>query len=246
MINNNDIAIVGMAGVFPDAQSIQEFYDNLKAGRDSVRAVSEQRLNATGVDKKEYKPFAYLNDVDRFDSAFFDILPGEARYMDPHQRLLMEVAYQALENGGYTDSDLKDKRVSIYLGDTDQQYYKLAQHNHPTLFTGNLNAVAAGRIARYFNFTGNATMVDTACSSSMVALYLGCNELRLGEANYVLVGGANVILFPPETYSDDETGIDSQDGKSRTFAAGASGTSNGEAVVWVLLKRLDAAVKDND
>lgn len=242
-----DIAIIGYSGRFPEADGIDQFYHNLLTGRDSVRSVSKGRLTTAMVGEGAYKPYAFLNHIDLFDYDFFNIIYGEAENIDPHQRLLLETAYEAFERAAVSFETLKGTKASVYLGDVDQRYYELvADKYNPTLLLGNLNAAPAGRLARFFNLTGAATMVDTACSSSLVALHMACNDLMLGQSSMALVGGASIIIQPLEANQLDETGIDSPDGRAKAFSAAANGTGNGEAVVCVVLKPLKAAIEDGN
>ncbi|MCW3072739.1 MAG: hypothetical protein JWO44_2629 [Bacteroidetes bacterium] len=241
-----DIAIIGMAGRFPGAPDISGFSDLLREGRDGVRELSKKRKQDTNLSfDKDYQVLAFLEDIDKFDCDFFGILPGEANYIDPHQRILLEIVYQTIENAGYNVDDFNGSNTSLFIGDTVQEYYRLAESFNPLLITGNLSAVTAGRIARYFNLTGNAQMIDTACSSSLVALNTAYNELILGQADCALVAGINLVLSPNEKMVD-EVGIMSADGRARSFSAGANGTGGGEIAACVLLKPLDAALRDND
>lgn len=241
-----DIAIIGLAGRFPEAKNIDEFCVNLMNGVDSVRPITAKRRKDTSMDPQFNSQISgFLENVDKFDYEFFDILPAEAQNMDPHQRLLLEVVQEVIDSAAYSADYFDGTRTALFIGDTTQTYYQLANEFDATLLTGNLSAATAGRIARAFNFHGNAVMVDTACSSSLVALHMACNELILGEADFAFVCGASLSLFPQEK-KDDPFGIDASDGKARAFAASANGTALGEAVCGVLLKPMDRAVKDND
>ncbi|MBW8687202.1 condensation domain-containing protein [Chitinophaga rhizophila] len=245
---NRDIAIIGMGGRFPDAINLSEFYHHLCAGSDLVRALSPVRIAESSLSgATKYQVTGYMENIDRFDHQFFGISMHEAMYMDPHQRLMMEVAYETISNAGFNPDQLNGKRVSVYMGDTNQQYYKLATAFDPTLLTGCFNAATAGRVSRFFNFTGNALMVDGACASSLLAVYMACNDLLAGESEMSLVGGANIILFPnQEDDKQEDVGLLSADGKCKAFAAGVDGIGNGEAVAAILLKPLDKAIADKD
>ncbi len=237
-----------MGGRFPDAGNLSEFYHHLCAGSDLVRELSTVRIADTSLSRsKRYQVTGYMENIDRFDHKFFGISMHEATYMDPHQRLMMEVAYETISNAGFNPDDLSGKRISVYMGDTNQQYYKLATAFDPTLLTGCFNAATAGRVARFFNFTGNAIMIDGACASSLLAVYMACNDILAGESEMSLVGGANIILFPnEESDKQEDVGLLSADGKCKAFAAGVDGIGNGEAVAAILLKPLDKAIADKD
>ncbi|WP_212003868.1 condensation domain-containing protein [Chitinophaga sp. HK235] len=242
-----DIAIIGMAGKFPEAANIAALRQNLIAGRDSVRDYSPERKSATTLAAgKSFMEVGFIEDVDKFDYKFFNISKAEAEYMDPHQRLLLEVVYETLENAGYQADFFNGTETAVFIGDTEQEYAKLAERFDPTIITGNTNATTAGRISRFFNFRGTATMLDTACSSSLLAIHMACKELNSGDAAYALACGVRLILFPAEKTNNPDLGIMSRDGKTRSFSAKADGTGAGEAVGCILLKPLDQALADKD
>lgn len=242
-----DIAIIGMAGRFPEAGSIADFRRNLTEGRDSVRALSFERRSTTTLSlDKGYMPIGYLEDIDKFDHKFFNISRAEAEYMDPHQRVLMEVVYETIESSGYNPDFFNGTSTAVFIGDTEQNYDRHAAQFDPTLLTGTTNATTAGRVARFFNFRGNAAMLDTACSSSLLAVHMACNELIVGDADYALACGVRFILFPAGKNTSPDLGIMSADGRTKSFSAKADGSGAGEAVGCVLLKPLDKALADND
>jgi amino acid adenylation domain-containing protein len=243
---NKGIAIIGMAGRFPDAKTLDELVGNLKEGKDSVREISWERLcNTTLPLDREYKMCGYLEDVDKFDHQFFNISLAEAQTMEPNQRILLEVAYEVFENAGYSIDDWSGTNTSIYVSEARNDYYKHADRILPTLITGNASEFLAARLGRQYNLRGTAAMVNTSCSSSLAAVHLACNELILGEADCALVCSVNIDLFP---YNDNSLnlGLLSPDGKSRAFSAQANGMSRGELAAGVLLKPLDKAIKDRD
>jgi len=242
-----DIAIIGIGIRMPEAATLREFQENLAGGRDSVREISVRRKKNTNLSLKEtYQLLGYLEDIDLFDPAFFGISRSEARNMSPEQRILMEIAYEAFENAGYNYEHFNNTRTGVYIGDTLLQYYELAREIEPTLYTGNMSSIMAGRVARFFNLRQKAVMVDTTCSSSLVALHQACNDLAAGECDTALVGAVSINLFPRKKSSIDHLGIISPGGKARTFSAGADGTSAGEGAVCLLLKPLEAALADRD
>lgn len=240
-----DIAIIGMAGRFPDARTIDELYHNLKAGKDSLRPISTERLASTTLDAEAtYCVRGYMDEIDRFDHALFGIVMGEAQTMDPHQRQLLEVSYEAIENAGYSLDDLNGSETGVYIAETQLRYHEHADEFVPTLLTGNTSEFVASRISRSFNFLGGACVFDTSCSSSLVALHHACSELILGNCEQAIVGAANLELFPIKNEYDFD--VASPDGKSRAFSAHANGMSYGEVVGCLLLKRLDRALADQD
>jgi 3-oxoacyl-(acyl-carrier-protein) synthase/acyl carrier protein len=242
-----DIAIIGMAGRFPEATNIKELRNNLAAGRDSIRDFSAARKSATTMAAdKTFMGIGYMEDIDKFDYKFFNISKGEAEYMDPHQRILLEVVYETIESAGYNPDVFNGTDTAVFTGDTDQEYARLADRFDPTIITGTTNATTAGRISRFFNFRGTATMLDTACSSSLLAVHMACNEILIGDATYAIAAGVRLILFPAERNDNVDLGIMSSDGKTRSFSANAGGAGAGEAVGCVLLKPLEQALADND
>ena len=243
-----DIAVIGMAGKFPEANSIDEFYHNLKEGRDSIREISSHRKRATSLSLSDpYRVLAFIEDIDLFDNNFFGISYGEAIHMDPHQRIMMEVVYHLFENAGYSLDDISDSNTGFYCGYSNLKYYEHAEVFDPTLPTGNATSTIARRIARFYNLRGPGIMIDTGCSSSLVALHYACNELILENIDTAIVGGARLVLFP-RSDSDDFTklGTSSPDGKTRSFSDDAEGTGTGEAFGCILLKPLEKALKNND
>ncbi|MET8327364.1 condensation domain-containing protein [Streptomyces sp. NPDC005181] len=244
-----DIAVIGMAVRMPEADDAQQFLENLRTGRDSVRELSAERRSRTSMSADaEYQLNGYIEDIDSFDHAFFGISKGEAQNMAPEHRLLLQVAYQAVENAGYDPAALKDRRASVYVGDTRLMYQQLARTVEPTMVMGTHASATAGRISRFFGLRGPAAMVDSSCSSALLAVHHAVNDLLLGDAELALVCGINLNLFGEPKHGEDELdlGIRSADGKTRTFSADADGTGSGEAVATVLLKPLDQALRDGD
>ncbi|MFD9621946.1 condensation domain-containing protein [Streptomyces virginiae] len=245
----HDIAIIGMAVRLPEADDIQQFLQNLRSGRDSVRELSAERRSRTSLSPDEaYQLNGYIEDIDSFDHAFFGISKGESQNMAPEHRLLLQVAYQAVENAGYAPASLHGRRASVYVGDTRIAYHELARTIQPTMVMGVHLSAMAGRISRFFGLRGPASMVDSSCSSGLLAVHQAVKDLVLGDAELALVCGVNLNLFGERKQDDDglDLGIRSADGKTRTFSADADGTGSGEAVVAVVLKPLDQALCDGD
>ena len=243
---NRDIAIIGMSCRFPDADNIDELFRNLSSGKDSLRNISPARVKATTLDPEaDYRVCGYLEDIDKFDHAFFNISLGEAQTMDPHQRVILEVVHEAFDDAAYSPQKLAGQTVSVYVADTSLEYYKHADEYQPTLKTGNVKAFLGAWISKQFDLRGNVAMVDTSCSSALVAVHMACNELILGDADYAVACGVNLDLFP---YADSGPGLnlDSPDGRSRPFSKKANGMSFGEGAACVLLKPYEKAIRDND
>lgn len=193
---NRDIAIIGMAGRFPDARNIPELYHNLMMVKDSVGDISADRIKGSTLSPEgSYMKLGYLDDIDKFDYTLYNISPAEAATMDPTQRMLLEVVYEAMNNAGYNPDRFRGSNTSVFLSEVNSEYYLLADEFVDTLVTGNSKMFHAARISREYDLTGNALMIDTACSSSLVALHLACNELMLGIASKRLSADRIYIYF---------------------------------------------------
>ena len=246
MKNQDEIAVIGLAGKFPDANNIDELFTNLKNGADSVRGISAERLKSTCLPHDEnYKSCGYLENIDMFDYKLFNMAKAEADTMDPRQRLLLETVYQTIENAGYNINDFSGSNTAVFVSDIQLNYYQLADELTETMVTGNTKGFMASQISRFFNLVGSSSTVDSTCASSLVAVHQACNELILKDANYAIACGVNLDIFP---FKDESIGldIDSPDGKSRAFSADANGMSQGEVVACVLLKPLQKAIEDNN
>ncbi|MEM9821981.1 MAG: beta-ketoacyl synthase N-terminal-like domain-containing protein, partial [Bacteroidota bacterium] len=242
-----DIAIIGISGRFPEAENLEEFYQNLKTGKDAARALSKERKCKTTMDlQANYQDLSYIEGIHHFDHRFFNISLDEAEKMDPRQRILLEEVHRAIESAGYAPSQLSNTNTAIYMADAELDYYHHAEQFSPVLFAGNLNPATAGRLARHFQLRGSTLMVDTACSSSLVALHLGLRELQNKEADTCLVATASLHLFPAIVNSEIDMGVSSADGHTRSFSEDADGSGAGESIVCVLLKRLEDAQRDRD
>lgn len=242
-----DIAVIGMAIRLAEADDPQQFLDNLRGGRDGVRELTAERKQRTSLPAEEdYRVSGFMDDIDTFDHAFFGISKGEAQHMAPEHRLVLQVAYQAVENGGYDPETLRGMRASVYVGDTKLEYEQLTTTVEPMQVMGTHVAAIAGRVSRFLGLRGPSAMVDSACSSSLLAVNMAVNDLLLGEAELALACGANLSLFPDRRAGEPDIGIRSEDGKTRCFSADADGTGSGEAVAAVMLKPLDKALRDGD
>lgn len=256
-----EVAIVGMAGRFPGAADIDEFWHNLRSGTNSIRSVSDAELDALGVDARlrEHPGFvpsvAMLADPDRFDAEFFGVQPRDAELMDPQQRVFLECCWHALENAGRA-ADRPGGVVSVF-GATSLSSYLLfnlapAQRGPGTVLDGlqlgSLNApdFLASRVAYKLGFDGPAVSVSTACSSSLVAVHLAAQSLLSRECDVALAGGVSVQTHHRGGYVHTPQDITSADGTVRPFDAGATGTVFGSGAGVVVLRRLEDALADGD
>src|SRR5205809_5950447 len=160
---NHPIAIIGMAGRFPEAGNISAFRQNLREGRCSIRPISRQRLSATTLaNDRVYQVRGFIEDIHFFDHKYFGIPMGEAVHMDPHQRLLLEVVHDALADSGYGPDALNGTNTAVFVADKNLRYYEHADEYDPMLVTGNASEFMAARINRAFNFNGSTALIDTS------------------------------------------------------------------------------------
>ena len=247
-MGSRDIAIIGISGLFPEADDLPGFYANLIAGKDSVRTISDTRKMYSCLDTAvDYKTFAFLERVDQFDYRFFNISRSEADAMDPQQRLMLQLTCACVENAGYGLSQLGNTRTGIFMAAAAPGYYRYLPNHDFVALTGNMNSFIAGRIAYVLNLHGPAMMIDTSCSSSLVATVEACKNLLSGSVDYALAGGIRVVsAFNATTQGAQFGAIEARDGKCKAFDKAADGTSEGEGGGVVLLKLLDKAIADGD
>src|SRR6202166_4930421 len=255
------IAIVGMAGRFPGAESVEELWANLVAGRESISFFNDEELAASGLDAAELKrrgqyvaARGVLKDADCFDAAFFGVNPKEAQVMDPQQRGFLEACWAALERGGYAP-DKMPGTASVFAGASTNTYVHHALEPRPELMElvgsdlvmyGNDKDYLTTRVAYKLGLKGPALNVATACSTSLVAVGQACQSLLMFQCDVALAGGVSVRVPQQRGYYYDEGNIGSPDGHTRTFDAKAEGTTFSNGVGVVVLKRLEDAVKDGD
>ncbi|MFL6335978.1 MAG: amino acid adenylation domain-containing protein [Pyrinomonadaceae bacterium] len=254
------VAIIGMAGRFPGARNLEEFWENLRDGVESIRHFSDDELKALGVDAalladpRYVKAASALDGADLFDAQFFGINPREAEVMDPQQRLFLETAWEALENAGY-DSATYGGLIGVYAGVGVNGYmlYNLFGNGEFLGTVGTYQAMIGNdkdhlptRVSYKLNLNGPSVNVQTACSTSLVAVHLACRALLDGETDIALAGGVSVAVPRRTGYLYEEGGIASPDGHCRAFDASARGTVGGDGLGIVVLKRLADAVADGD
>ncbi|MGH9764174.1 MAG: type I polyketide synthase, partial [Blastocatellia bacterium] len=237
-----------MACNFPGARDIDQYWTLLRDGVDAVGIVPRSRGSAGSWDGAATGGF--VEAVDEFDAEFFGVSPREAEMMDPQQRMLLEVAWQALENAGIAPEQLAGSRTGVFIGISNMDYSKLMVRRpeaaDPYFGTGAAHSIAANRISFFLDLRGPSLAVDTACSSSLVALHQACQSLRHGECDLALVGGANLILAPELTRAFAQAGMMSPNGRCRTFDKQADGYVRGEGCGVVVIKRMRDALRDSD
>src|SRR5574337_936126 len=257
--NAEPVAVVGIGCRFPGGVIGPDGYWRLLTGGvDAIGEIPADRWDAGALYDPD--PFApgrmaskwggFLPDAAGFDADFFGIAPREAEAMDPQQRVLLEVAFEALENAGLTPDNLGGTRTAVLAGVYYNEYQSASAANPDRIdaysATGNAHSVTVGRIAYLLGLRGPAVAVDTACSSSLVAVHLACQSLRLRESDLALAGGVNLILRPETQLALSKWGMLSPRGRCNAFDAGADGFVRGEGAGVVVLKRLIDAVRDGD
>ena len=254
--HSDEIAIIGMAGQFPQARNVDEYWANLAEGRLCVGEIPRERWDmdmyyqpgdpAPG--KVNAKWMGCLADYDCFDPSFFDISPREAISMDPQQRVFLQSCWHAIEHAGYNPRALSGTRCGVFVGCGQGEYHLLSSdlQNSALGFTGNDTSILAGRVSYFLNLQGPCLAVETACSSSLVAISMACDNLVAGTCDSALVGGVGVIATPHLLVKMAQTGMLSPDGRCFTFDQRANGFVPGEAVGALLLKRVADAERDGD
>lgn len=252
------IAIVGMSCRFPGARDLNEFWNNLLNGVDSVCEIPEDRWDVDrfySADRESGKMYTkeggFLEDIADFDAAFFNISDQEACWIDPQHRMLLENSYRALEHAGISPHPLADPNVGVFMGIMGQDYAFLPKLDDKEIVNafqgaGLSHSAGVGRISYVFGFEGPSVAVDTASSSSLVALYQAVRSLQDGNCNMALAGGVNAILAPVNSLLMSKAGLLSPDGRCKSFSAEANGFGRGEGCGVVVLKRLSDAKRDGD
>ncbi|MGC5660311.1 beta-ketoacyl synthase N-terminal-like domain-containing protein [Micromonospora sp. WMMD723] len=254
------VAVVGVGCRLPGGvRGPDDYWRLLTGGVDAVGPFPAERADITpwydpdpDVPGRTYVDRgAFLDDVTRFDAGVFGISPREAVGMDPQQRMVMEVAWEAIEHAGYAPDSLEGSATGVYLGVSTTDYVRLRQQSGDTAEVDAYQLMGepsftAGRLSFALGLTGPSQVVDTACSSSLVAVHDACRALRLGECDTALAGGVNAMLSPYSFVLLSKFRALAPDGRCKTFDASADGYGRGEGVGIVVLKRLADAHRDGD
>jgi acyl-CoA synthetase (AMP-forming)/AMP-acid ligase II/3-oxoacyl-(acyl-carrier-protein) synthase/acyl carrier protein len=249
----DDIAIIGIGCRFSGADTPEAFWQLIQSGRDAIQEIPGDRLfpqpETSSSSKIGSNRGGYLDSIDGFDSQFFGIAPREADGIDPQHRLLLEVAWEALEYAGQPIDRLAGSETGVFIGISSQDYAQLQANTTEVdayAATGNAHSIAANRLSYLLNLQGPSLAVDTACSSSLVAVHLACRSLRSGECDLALAGGVNLLLLPNLAIALSQAGMLSPDGRCKTFDASANGYGRGEGCGIVVLKSLNRALAEGD
>jgi acyl transferase domain-containing protein/aryl carrier-like protein len=257
--NGSEIAVIGMAGRFPGAVTVESFWDNLRNGVESIRFFTDEELRAAGTPPARLTQPSYvkagpvIGDIESFDAALFGIPPFEAQLIDPQQRLFLECAWEALDRAGH-NGDAKDGLVGVYAGlEMNTYLYNLFSQPEVVERAGLFQFEVASdkdylatRTSYKLNLRGPSFTVQSACSTSLVATHLACQALLTGECDLALAGGASLKVPQVSGYMAHEGGIQSPDGHCRTFDATAQGTVFGSGIGVIVLRRLTDALEAGD
>ncbi|MEL6135942.1 MAG: type I polyketide synthase, partial [Cyanobacteria bacterium J06628_6] len=256
---NEQIAIIGMAGRFPGADDLQEFWQLLIEGKTGIRMLTDDELRAAGIPESEFSQpnyvpaYASFSDPTGFDARFFGYSPREAELMDPQHRVFLECAWNALEDAGY-DSQQYEGAIGVY-GGAALNSYVVNLHNNTAVREGtdpvqavvsNVMGLMPTRVSYQMDLKGPSCGIQTGCSTALVAVHTACQSLLHHECDMALAGGVTVSQAMPQGYTYQSDSIAAPDGVCRAFDADGQGTLFGNGVGIVVLKRLQAALRDGD
>jgi acyl transferase domain-containing protein/enoyl-CoA hydratase/carnithine racemase/acyl carrier protein len=250
------IAVIGMAGQFPQANNLEMFWENIAQSKNCISKVSQERWDINTYysqdevveGKTNCQWMGALDEYDLFDPLFFNISPADAESMDPQQRLFLQACWHSIENAGYSGQSLSGSQCGVFVGCAGSDYHLLSREQQLSSqsFTGDALSILAARISYFLNLQGPCLSIDTACSSSLVAIANACDSLTSGASDLALAGGVYVMSGPEMHIKTSQSGMLSTDGKCFTFDQRANGFVPGEGVGVVVLKRLADAQSDND
>lgn len=252
------VAIVGMAGRFPQAGTLNDYWDIIRNGKDAVTRVPSSRWDAkklfhedvNAVGKIVNTVGGFIGDVDRFDAHFFSLTDDEAKSIDPQQRIMLRLAWEALEHARIKPSSLEKTQTGVFVGACSWDYNKLSNRDTQILDKyigpGTGMGVIANRISYFLKTQGPSQVIDTACSSSLVAIHSACQSLAAGDCDIALAGGVNLVLTPETSITFSAAGLLSKQGHCKTFSSEADGYVRSEGAGLVVLKNLGDALRDGD
>ncbi|KAF2686224.1 putative polyketide synthase [Lentithecium fluviatile CBS 122367] len=250
---NDPIAVVGMACNFPGGGDLDEYWSTILSGSSQHASVTENRVNFRTAAWRETDPQRkwygnFIQDPDVFDHKFFKKSPREAASTDPQQRLIMQLAYQALEQSGYFSMPSSKPDIGCFIGVGLSDYENNVACYPPTAYTatGNLRSFVAGKVSHFFGWLGPSITVDTACSSSAVAVHNACQSILSGDCSAAIAGGTNLMTGPEWYQNLDGASFLSPTGQCKPFDEKADGYCRGEGAGVVFLKKLSSAIKDGN
>lgn len=252
------IAIIGISGKFPKSNSLDQYWENLLAGKDCISEIPAERWNwkdyysesPEDSNKTDIIWGGFLDDIQKFDPKFFGLSDEEAEVLDPQQRLLLKYAYKAIEDAGYNPKTLSNSSTGVFMGIGNNGYDRIVENSGRLLdgnfLTGALPSVGPNRISYCFDFHGPSEPIETACASSLVAINKAISEINNGVCDIAIVGAVNVIVTPSGHIAFNKAGLLSKEGRCKPFSSNADGFVRAEGVGVLVLKRLSSAKKDND
>ncbi|MFZ4816961.1 MAG: type I polyketide synthase, partial [Phototrophicaceae bacterium] len=253
------LAIIGVSGRYPGSPNVDAYWEMLRSGGNPVAEIPQARWDMGQFYDPEMKRpsgaissnlACLLDEIDRFDAPFFGISPREAKRLDPQQRMMLEVTWEALEHAGYDPAKLNGSNTAIYIGAGNSDYNVMQMYPRSAIDayvgTGSSRSLLANRLSYILNFHGASMSIDTACSSSLVAIDLAARALRNRETDLAVAGGVSLILSPDLSITFSHANMLAPDGRCKTFDASADGYVRGEGVGAIILKRLSDAQRDND
>lgn len=253
-----EVAIIGIQGVMPQSDNLDEFWEHLLKQDNLVTEILEDRWNWREYEgdpleksnKTNSKWGAFLKEVKNFDASFFGISPKEAKVMDPQQRILLQIIWQAVEDAGYKMSDLSAKRTGIFVGVSNSDYIDVIKEREKDIsvhaMIGNGRPYVANRISYLMDLKGPSEAIDTLCSSSLVAIHQAVTSIQNGDSDIAIAGGVNIILRPTLNIFFSKAGMLSPDGSCKAFDEKANGFVRGEGAGCIVLKSLKQAKLDGD
>ena len=256
-LGQRDIAVVGMAGRYPGADNADEMWELFSNYRSGVGELPAGRWSEYSRDPEMTRRMeqaqltgGYIEDIASFDAEFFGLSPLEAANMDPQQRIILQLTWEALEDAHIPANQLRGKPVGVFMGNTNNDYGMLISADpaeaHPYALTGNSSSIIANRVSYAFDFRGPSVAMDTACSSSLVAIHQAVRSLRDGDSEVAVAGGVNLLCSPFATVAFSELGVLSLTGGIRAFSDDADGIVRSDGAGVVVLKRLEDARRDGD
>lgn len=255
--SNEDIAIIGIDGRYPQSDNLDIFWDNLVHGKDCIEEVPLDRWDYRplySADKNEKGKISskwggFINGAEEFDADFFGIVPIQAAIMDPQERIYLQSAWNCIEDAGYTVKALENYKVGVYTGEMWGCYQKIGVEE---TLKGNVMSLSSSfastsnKVSYIMNLHGPSMTVDTMCSSSLTAIHLACKAINDGSVDMAIAGGVNLSLHPDKYISLSQGKFLSTNGRCKSFGEGGDGYVPGEGVGTVLLKKVSQAEKDKD
>lgn len=252
---DDDIAIVGMGVKLSQADSIPQFWKNLKAGKDAWTPVPFERWDSEIHTRQEGQDTqkgsyttqgGFVSDIECFDPSFFQLTPNDAKRMDPQERLFLQQVYHLFQDAGYRLDQIKGTATGVFVGVMNGGYDWLTPKESEDITPTSLFWSIANRVSYFYDLKGPSLAVDTACSSSLTALHYACQALRSGDCRQAIVGGVNLIVHPRQFELLCNLHMLSKDGKCKAFGENADGFVDGEGICSLFIKKLADAKADGD